>query len=93
MVQRHFWLELVEQAWRSRSVLWLSGVRRVGKTCLCQTLPKAEYFDCELPRVRRSLLDPESFLDGLRGLSPYCPPVMLSTSRRKASLASEMGGK
>jgi len=67
MVQRHFWLDLIEQAWRTRSVIWLSGVRRVGKTCLCQTLPRAEYFDCELPRVRRMLMDPQSFLDDLRG--------------------------
>ena len=67
MVQRHFWLDLIERAWRKRSVIWLSGVRRVGKTCLCQTLPRAEYFDCELPRVRRMLVDPQSFLDGLRG--------------------------
>lgn len=67
MVQRHFWLNLIEQAWRARSVIWLSGVRRAGKTCLCQSLPKVEYFDCELPRVRRMLVDPQSFLDGLRG--------------------------
>ena len=45
----------------------LAGVRRVGKTCLCQSLPDIEYFDCELPRVRRMLLDPQSFHDGLRG--------------------------
>jgi hypothetical protein len=38
-----------------------------GKTCLCQTLPEVEYFDCELPRVRRMMEDPEGFLDGLRG--------------------------
>jgi hypothetical protein len=37
------------------------------KTCLCQDLPEVEYFDCELPRVRRMMLDPESFLDGLAG--------------------------
>jgi len=61
------WLDLIERAWRARSVIWLSGVRRVGKTCLCQTLPEVEYFDCELPRVRRMLMDPQSFLDGLRG--------------------------
>ena len=67
MVQRHFWLDLIERAWRTRSVLWLSGVRRVGKTCLCQSLPNIEYFDCELPRVRRMMLDPQSFLDDLRG--------------------------
>ena len=63
---RSFWLGRVEEAWR-RSVLWLSGVRRVGKTCLCQTLPKAEYFDCELPRTRRLMEDPQAFLENLRG--------------------------
>jgi len=47
--------------------VWVAGVRRVGKTYLCQDLPEVEYFDCELPRVRRMMLDPESFLDGLRG--------------------------
>lgn len=67
MVQRRFWLDLIERAWRRRSVVWLSGVRRVGKTCLCQSLPNVEYFDCELPRVRRMLVGPQSFLDGLRG--------------------------
>jgi hypothetical protein len=32
MVKRHFWLQKLETAWKRRSVLWLSGVRRVGKT-------------------------------------------------------------
>src|SRR3979490_1468000 len=67
MVHRRFWLKLLERAWKERSVVWLAGVRRAGKTCLCQDLPEVEYFDCELPRVRRMMLDPESFLDGLRG--------------------------
>lgn len=30
-------------------------------------MPEVEYFDCELPRVRRAMEDPEAFLDGLRG--------------------------
>ena len=67
MVQRHFWSTLLQQAWRERSVVWLAGVRRVGKTCLCQSLPNIEYFDCELPRVRRMMLDPQAFLEGLQG--------------------------
>ena len=67
MLHRHFWLKLLERAWKHRTVVWLAGVRRVGKTCLCQDLPDVEYFDCELPRVRRTMLDPQSFLDGLRG--------------------------
>jgi predicted AAA+ superfamily ATPase len=66
MVQRHFWLSKMEAAWKRRSVLWLSGVRRAGKTTLSQSLPDTEYFDCELPRVRRMLDDPEEFLRGVR---------------------------
>jgi predicted AAA+ superfamily ATPase len=30
-------------------------------------IPKVEYFDCELPRDRRSMEDPEGFLDRLKG--------------------------
>ena len=37
------------------------------KTYLCQSLRETEYFDCELPRVRRMMDDPEGFLDNLRG--------------------------
>jgi hypothetical protein len=47
--------------------VWLSGVRRVGKTTLCRSLPRTDYFDCELPRTRRMLEDPEAFLDQHRG--------------------------
>jgi len=57
----------VEQAWRRRSVVWLFGVRRVGKTFLSRSLEGVDYFDCELPRVRRLLEDPESFLEERRG--------------------------
>lgn len=66
MIPRHFWLSKTEAAWQLRSVLWLSGVRRVGKTYLCQSLPNIEYFDCELPRVRRLMDDPQAFLEDLR---------------------------
>jgi uncharacterized protein len=65
MVHRHFWLDKLEAAWKRRSVLWLSGVRRAGKTVLSQSLPDTEYFDCELPRIRRMLDDPEGFLRDL----------------------------
>ena len=65
MVDRQFWRDRVETAWKRRSIVWLSGVRRVGKTCLCQTLPNIEYFDCELPRVRRLIEDPQAFLDSV----------------------------
>lgn len=66
MVERSFWLNRIENAWKRRSVIWLSGVRRVGKTCLCQTLTDVEYFDCELPRVRRLMGDPQEFLESIQ---------------------------
>jgi hypothetical protein len=61
MVKREEWIRRIEEAWTARSVVWLSGVRRVGKTCLAQTLADVEYLDCELPRVRRSMEDPQGF--------------------------------
>lgn len=39
----------------------------MGKTTLCRSLPEIEYFDCELPRTRRLLEDPEAFLASVRG--------------------------
>ena len=69
MVLRKFWIEKIQNAWKERSVVWLSGVRRAGKTFLCQSLPQIEYFDCELPRVRKLMEDPQSFIDTLRGLT------------------------
>lgn len=67
VVRRRFWEARVEEAWRRRSVLWLVGVRRVGKTVLCQSLADVRYYDCELPRVRRRLEDPQDFPEGERG--------------------------
>lgn len=67
MVSRRFWLQKLSDAWRRRSVVWLMGVRRVGKTFLARSLPDIQYFDCELPRVRRHLDDPEAFLRSQRG--------------------------
>jgi predicted AAA+ superfamily ATPase len=67
--KRQYWLERLAAAWGSRSVVWLSGVRRSGKTTLARALPDVEYLDCELPSVRRLLAQPESFLAPRRGRS------------------------
>jgi hypothetical protein len=48
-------------------VVWLAGVRRVGKTFLCRSLADTAVYDCELPRIRRQLEDPEDFLEKARG--------------------------
>lgn len=62
MVARPDWTRRIEAAWTRKPVAWLTGVRRVGKTTLCQSLPGVTYLDCELPSVRRDLDDPEAFL-------------------------------
>jgi uncharacterized protein len=67
MKKRTFWIEKISKAWERRSIIWLSGVRRVGKTFLSKSLPDVEHFDCELPRVRMMLEDAEGFLRPLRG--------------------------
>jgi len=65
MIERKLWLQRVQQAWTQRSVVWLSGVRRVGKTTIARMLPDATYLNCDLPSSVRALEDPEQFKGGL----------------------------
>jgi len=65
MVERPFWIQRIRQAWEKRPIVWLSGVRRAGKTTLAQMFPKTVYQNCDLPSVVRQLSDPESFYDRL----------------------------
>lgn len=67
LIKRTFWQKAIESAWNQRNIIWLMGVRRVGKTSLCQSLPNVVYFDCERPRVRQLLEDPEGFLASQKG--------------------------
>lgn len=67
MRERPFWKQAIEAAWDRKPVVWLRGVRRVGKTTLAQSLDRIRYFDCELPGVRRRIENPESFLRHNRG--------------------------
>ena len=61
MVTRPFWLQHIRGAWAKRSIVWLSGVRRVGKTTIAGMLQDAVYLNCDLPSTMRSLEDPELF--------------------------------
>lgn len=62
MIRRERWIGALESLWKQKSILWLSGVRRIGKTVLARQLPGIEYYNCDLPSVRRELEDPELFL-------------------------------
>ena len=41
VVTRRFWHQRIAAAWQRRSIVWLMGVRRAGKTMLAQSLPDA----------------------------------------------------
>lgn len=62
MINRPFWIEKINRAWETRPIVWLSGVRRVGKTSLAHLLPDAAILNCDLPSTQRKLEDPESYL-------------------------------
>ena len=64
VVERSFWRRRIEDSWQSRSIVWLSGARRLGKTILGRGLPEVRYFNCDLPEVRARLSDPVAFLRG-----------------------------
>lgn len=63
MILRDYWLKKLDNLWKRRRIVWLCGVRRVGKTSLCQQVANTIYFNCDLPSVQRNLLDPEFFLE------------------------------
>ena len=65
MIERPFWAAWIEAAWRKAPIVWLSGVRRVGKTTLARQFQGAEHLNCDLPSVQRRVEDPESFFRSL----------------------------
>jgi predicted AAA+ superfamily ATPase len=58
-ILRPYWIDRVRSAWRQRPLVWLAGVRRVGKTTLARMLPDTVYLNCDLPSAERRLEDPE----------------------------------
>lgn len=67
MIRRSSWIDRINRAWKASSVVWLSGVRRVGKTTLARQLPGVELLNCDLPSTYRRLEDPERFLASFEG--------------------------
>lgn len=65
MAPRPFWLRRIEAAWKKRPIVWLAGVRRVGKTTLARMRLGAVFLNCDLPSDVRRLEDPESFFRSL----------------------------
>jgi uncharacterized protein len=65
MISRKIWLKKLEVLWQKRPIIWLTGVRRVGKTTLSRML-EAEYFNCDLPSNQERLNNPEYFFKSFK---------------------------
>jgi len=64
-------MERIEAAWRETPIVWLSGVRRSGKTTLadCLGAERAYYVNCDLPTVEDRVRDPVVFFQNCPKLS------------------------
>jgi len=67
MVKREFWIEHIAAVWKQRPIVWLAGVRRVGKTTLAKMFSDAIYLNCDLPSTAQRLTDPELFFEQVNG--------------------------
>jgi len=63
IIERPFWLDRIEKAWKEAPIVWLAGVRRAGKTTLVQSLgiDRIHYINCDLPSVEDMVTDPGLF--------------------------------
>ena len=64
-IERPFWIERLHQSWKTVPIVWLTGVRRVGKTTLARALPDAQFLNCDLPSTARRVADPERFFESV----------------------------
>ena len=69
MIKRGYWIRRIHDGWKKRSIVWLAGVRRVGKTTLAKMIPDTIYLNCDLPSAIQRLDDPELFFKSLPAAS------------------------
>ena len=55
MIARPLWMDRLVLAWKQVPIVWLTGPRRTGKTVLAQSVPDAQFFNCDLPSVAERL--------------------------------------
>jgi predicted AAA+ superfamily ATPase len=63
VIERPFWQQRLDAAWRAAPIAWLCGVRRAGKTTLAEGLgqDRVRYVNCDLPVAEDWVRDPELF--------------------------------
>lgn len=65
-IRRPYWENLLAASWRKRSIIWLAGVRRTGKTTLAKSLEGFSYYNCDDSDVQDTLKNPKPFLKTLQ---------------------------
>lgn len=93
MIQRPFWIQRIEKAWEEAPVVWLAGVRRVGKTTLAQSLgaDRVLYLNCDLPVVADMVADPELFYRNLdKGVVVFDEIHQLSDPSRVLKVGADL---
>jgi len=65
MILRKRWLDQIELSWSKASIVWLSGVRRAGKTTIAKAFANSTYINCDLPSSVELLSDMEAFYKGI----------------------------
>jgi predicted AAA+ superfamily ATPase len=62
-IERPYWLNRIEAAWKQAPIAWLSGVRRSGKSTLAHSLggQRFLYVNCDLPVAEDMVADPALF--------------------------------
>jgi predicted AAA+ superfamily ATPase len=65
-IPRPFWENILQNSWKKRSILWLAGVRRSGKTTLSKSLSDFNYFNCDDSDIQSQLKNPKYFLNSIK---------------------------
>ena len=67
MRKRVLWLDRIAREWRARPIVWLSGVRRTGKSTLIEALSgQTLLLDCDDPAVESRVKDPMRFFKSVK---------------------------
>jgi predicted AAA+ superfamily ATPase len=65
-IARPYWQDLLQDSWKRRSIVWLSGVRRSGKTTVAKSLKSFSYFNCDDSEIQEKLTNPKVFLKSIQ---------------------------
>ncbi|MBM3269133.1 MAG: AAA family ATPase [Candidatus Sericytochromatia bacterium] len=63
MIDRPFWRQRIEDAWRDVPIAWLCGMRRCGKTTPARSFgpERVTFVNCDLPSAEDMVRDPQVF--------------------------------